>query len=155
MEPVFRPAKYRDISALCMGLENAFVPLLKKFYPGGYYAYFIASTWVKDKIDKEFVYVCQLGNEVVGGIIILKNPDEKNLKLHSVYVDESYRRSGLASFIISRAEQAHGSGVLWRLETLKNLTQNTALYEKLGYEMYSAPKDTGNGLTIVYYQKRL
>lgn len=149
----FRNAKYRDITALCGGIEKAFVPLLKELYPNGYYAYFTGPQWIKDKIDNEFVYVYELEGKIVGAMIIIKAPDEKNLKLHTIYTDEAHRRGGLATIMIKKAEELHGKGVSWKLETLRSLQGNTALYEKMGYEMHGEPKVKENGVTIVYYRK--
>jgi len=155
MKLIFRAAEYSDITTICAGLHCSFVPLLKRLYPGGYYAYFTQPSWVREKIDKEFVYVCVLDDMIVGGLIILKNPDKKNLKLHTVYVDGPYRRAGFATFMINKAEEIHGPDVLWKLETLEELSGNIALYEKLGYKPDSPPKITENGLEIVYYSKRV
>jgi hypothetical protein len=155
LEPVFRPAGNGDINSLCAGLERAFVPLLEKYYKSGYYAYFTNPSWVRDKIGKGFVYVCELNLEVVGGIIILKAPDETSLKLHTVYVDEAHRRKGLAAFLIKNAEAALSGAKVMKLETLSDLEGNIKLYEKLGYRSYGEPKVTENNLAIVYYMKNL
>jgi|GEM_PF-4383857 len=150
----FRSAKYRDIEAICAGLTGAFVPMLKSLYPRGYYAYFTNHTWVKDKIDNEFVYVYVLEGTVIGAMIIIKNPDEKNLKIHTIYVEEAYRRQGFAKAMMEKAEELHGEGVGWSLETLESLKGNVELYEKMGYKRYGEPKVLENGHKVVYYGKR-
>jgi len=155
MEPLFRPAAYADVNDICHGLERSFIPLLDSYYKNGYYPYFANRKWIEDKIDNEFVYVCQIEETVCGAIILCKEPDRLNLKLHTVYVDEPYRRKGLAAFLILNAEAVHSDARYWQLETLADLKGNIALYEKLGYEQYGEPKAVTEKVTIVYYRKHM
>ena len=153
MEPLFRPAEIKDINGLRHGLERSFIPLLDKYYKNGYYPYFANHKWIGEKIENEFVYVCQMGDILCGAIILCKDPDSYHLKIHTIYVDEAFRRKGLATFLILNAEAVHSDALYWHLETMADLSGNISLYEKLGYKKYSAPKIVNDKITIVYYRK--
>ena len=155
MNPLFRPAEIEDINDICHGLERAFIPLLDSYYKNGYYPYFANRKWIEEKIENEFVYICQLEEKLCGAIILCKEPDRYHLKLHTVYIEEPFRRKGLATFLILNAEAVHSDAASWQLETLADLAGNIALYEKLGYERYSMPKVVNDKVTVVYYRKTI
>ena len=153
MEALFRLAEIKDINDICHGLERSFIPLLEGYYKNGYYPYFANRKWIGEKIENEFVYVCQIDDELCGAIILCKEPDAYHLKIHTIYVDEAFRRKGLATFLILNTEAVHSDAIYWHLETLADLTGNIALYEKLGYKRYSEPKVVNDKVTVVYYRK--
>lgn len=144
-----------DANKIKHGLEFSFIPMMDRYYKNGYYPYFANLKWITDKIENEYVYVCEHKGEIIGGIILCKNPDASRLKLHTVYVDISLRNQGIGAFIIESAEKLHPNVMEWKLETLMDLRNNRHLYEKLGYVQEGIPKIVNERVTIVYYVKQV
>lgn len=104
-------------------------------------------------IRQRFVWVLDVQN-VVGGVLVVI-PHDTHLLLENVAVAPEFQGRGLGRLLIETAEQmAMRLGVPEvRLYTNVAMTENIALYQKLGYE--ETHRAQHGGYTRVFFRKTL
>jgi GNAT superfamily N-acetyltransferase len=105
------------------------------------------------RIAEARVHVLESGGVIQGLIVLL--PEKDALLLDNVAVDPACQGSGLGRKLLAFAEQAAraaGHGVI-RLYTNEAMTENIALYARLGYA--ETHRGEEKGLRRVYMEKRL
>ena len=104
-------------------------------------------------IQQRQVMVAENGGNVVG-ILVLGKMDE-GFKLINIAVDPSFQRQGVGKALLQFAEaEARRLGhetIL--LSTNEKMTENQALYSKIGYVEYD--RRVENGYSRVYMRKKL
>lgn len=93
--------------------------------------------------------------EIVGLVVI--GPDEEGFVIDNVAVDPASRGTGVGRLLLERAEQAaadagYDSIYLYTHETM---TENIALYTRIGYVEYDRRPVPDDESEIVYMRKRL
>jgi len=99
------------------------------------------------------VHVAEADGRIVG-VLVLDVTDEGFL-LENIAVDPSIKGTGVGKRLLELAEaearrQGHASLYLY---THEKMTENQALYARIGYEEYA--RRTENGLARVFMRKRL
>lgn len=144
-------ASTEDAQAIWCGQREAFLPLLERYRDGDADPANEKLESIKDAIEQEYFYVILADGEFAGALMIEKNPDEKRLKLHTVYVKPALQSRGIAGRAIDIAEKLHAP-VEWTLNTPADLEGNRHLYEKKGYYLRGCLK-INERLTLAYYSK--
>ncbi|HEX4027847.1 MAG TPA: GNAT family N-acetyltransferase [Rhizomicrobium sp.] len=105
------------------------------------------------RIAETRVHVLESGGIIQGLIVLL--PQKDALLLDNVAVDPACQGSGLGRRLLAFAEQAAraaGHGVI-RLHTNEAMTENIALYTRLGYA--ETHRGEEKGLRRVYMEKQI
>lgn len=105
------------------------------------------------EISENQVYIVEDAGEVIGVLILCET--EEGFLLDVVAVDPDWRGHGLGKFLLKFAEleakwQGHKSIYLF---THEMMTENQALYKKIGYKEYDRRLETG--LARIYMRKWL
>ena len=89
-------------------------------------------------------YLCLCNGNIVGGLGVIKNDfhDRKDLypNICAVYVEESYRKRGIAGKLLNLAVEdlrSHG------LTPVYLVTDHTGFYERYGWEFYTLAQGDG------------
>lgn len=107
----------------------------------------------EERIAKGRVFVLEDGGQLVG-IIVLEQGDD-HLLVENVAVDPARQGEGIGRALLAFAEEtARSAGLsVLRLYTNAAMTENLALYPRLGYE--EVDRRTDNGFERVFFVKRL
>lgn len=119
-------------------------------------------------INNQTLYVYEENNKVIAFICITKDYDneyesvlqstkEDAYIMHRLGVDKSYRSSGIASILMSYAEELAQKDNVYLMKTdteVNNLKMNR-LFTKLGYKKVSNLTWSDNDGLFNYYEKRL
>lgn len=104
-------------------------------------------------IQQRQVFVAESSGDLVG-ILVLGLTDE-GFRLINVAVEPSFQKQGVGKILLQRAETE-----AWRLghktiylSTNEKMTENQALYSKIGYVEYD--RRTESGYSRVYMRKQL
>ena len=100
------------------------------------------------------VTVAELDGEVAGLAVV--GPDEEGFVLDNVAVDPAYEGTGVGRALLEHAESAArdaGFDSIY-LYTHELMTENQALYARIGYEEY-ARRELAKGATVVFMRKDL
>lgn len=132
----------------------------------------------KSLLEKYQDYDMSPGNESIEGIIrrynqdfttywIIKN-DEKTVggvrvitggscdyRISPIFILPSEQGKGIAQKIFRLLEEFYQDSKLWMLDTILEEEANCYLYEKLGYKKTGKLEKVKEGMTIVYYEKRI
>ena len=92
-------------------------------------------------------------NEVLGLIVLIEEPD--HLLVENVAVAPGHQGQGIGRALLAFAETVAAEANLstLRLYTNAAMTENLALYPRLGYT--ETARRTGNGFERVFFSKRL
>jgi ribosomal protein S18 acetylase RimI-like enzyme len=88
-----------------------------------------------DEIAQHQVWVAEIGKDIVGGLVMI--PMEGFMQLANVAVHPNHRGIGLGRALIALAEREaleHGYRQL-HLTTHRDMPENIALYERLGWQL--------------------
>jgi ribosomal protein S18 acetylase RimI-like enzyme len=104
-------------------------------------------------IQKRQVFVAERSNDLVG-ILVLGLTDE-GFRLINVAVEPSFQKQGIGKMLLQLAEaEARRQGYeTIHLSTNEKMTENQALYSKIGYVEYD--RRTESGYSRVYMRKPL
>lgn len=157
---MIRKAKLSDISQI-MGVARACTRDMidRKIYQWND-AYPSRSVFEKD-VDRNELYVIEIGKTVVGAIVISSLMDEEykavrwltengpNVYIHRLCVHPKYQGQGLAGRMMAYAEKRATEGGLAsvRLDTFSQNKANQRFYEKRGYQKLEDiffPKQSGH-----------
>ncbi len=107
------------------------------------------SEGIADDIAQNVVFVATTENKVIGGIVLILQPD--HLMLANIAVDPSAEGNGIARALIETAEQVAQSNSLSeiRLSTHVKMPENISLYEHLGWHQ------TGKSGNKVHMSRKL
>lgn len=101
-------------------------------------------------------YVAMEGDEIVGGLGVIENDyhPRKDLtpNVCAVYVEEAYRRRGLAGRML---ERACGDMARQGIGTLYLLTDHTSFYERYGWEFFCMVTGDGEEEPSRMYRHRM
>lgn len=105
-----------------------------------------------EKVDKGYVFVVE-DPGIVGLIVLIDEPD--HLLIENVAVDPSRQGEGLGGALLAHAEaHAREAGIqALRLYTHAKMTENLALYARLGYREDERRSEAG--FERVFLSKRL
>jgi len=139
-----RPAQARDADALIKCIDAAYA-----IYNDRIKDLPAVSEGVADDINDYRVWVAELDQSVVGGLILI--PHEKYAVIANVAVDPRSSGLGLGRGLIERAEaECRKLGLLeLRLSTHVGIPENVRLYEHLGW------KESGRSGNKVHMVKQL
>jgi N-acetylglutamate synthase-like GNAT family acetyltransferase len=107
-----------------------------------------------DVVNRLDVTVAERGGELAG-LLVLDRDDEEGFLIDNVAVHPAHQGTGVGRALLQRAEaEARGAGFdSLYLYTHELMTENLALYARIGYEEY---KRVAHGdANIVYMRKRL
>jgi ribosomal protein S18 acetylase RimI-like enzyme len=107
----------------------------------------------RDEIDRGQVWVGTEGERVVGLIVLVETPD--HLLIENVAVDPAHQGEGVGRALLSFAEDsARKAGLdIIRLYTHEKMSENLALYARIGYREFER-QDKG-GFDLVFLRKDL
>jgi ribosomal protein S18 acetylase RimI-like enzyme len=107
----------------------------------------------EERIVRELVSVADEGGEIVGVIVLIPEPD--HVVVENVAVAPERRGEGIGRALLAFAEEgAREAGTpTLRLFTHAKMTENLALYPRLGYEQTERRTDTG--FERVFFVKHL
>jgi ribosomal protein S18 acetylase RimI-like enzyme len=97
----------------------------------------------RGEVDRGRVWVAAEGETVVGLIVLVESPD--HLLVENVAVDPARQGEGVGRALLSFAEdsaRAAGLGTI-RLYTHEKMSENLALYARLGYREFERRSETG------------
>jgi len=123
-----RRATPADAASLTTCIDNAY-----SVYAGKGIDLPDVSEGIAEEIQKNLVWVAVLGQQIVGGLVLIARED--NAVLVNVAVDPSATGSGLGRALIDRAEQEARTQGLGRicLTTHVKIPENVRLYRHLGW----------------------
>lgn len=132
--------------------------LMHKIYPPAYShfwkdnaAWYVNSQYSKENLLKELsnknadYYFILFKNEIIGNLRIIWNKnlsnlsEEKQVKLHRLYLHPKTHGKGIGTIIISWLEEKateKGSKIIW-LDAMDSQPQAFQFYKKLGYKYHS------------------
>lgn len=99
----------------------------------------------RSAIDREQVWVAAEGETMAGLIVLVENPD--HLLIENVAVDPASQGEGIGRMLMSFAEdsaRAAGLDVIC-LYTHEKMSENLALYARLGYREFERRRETAFG----------
>lgn len=105
------------------------------------------------KVAQGLVSVAEAGGEIVGLIVLAQEPD--HLLVENVAVAPEHQRQGIGRALLAFAETVAGEAgtPTLRLYTHAAMTENLALYPRLGYVETHRRND--DGFERVFLEKRL
>lgn len=108
-----------------------------------------------EKLREGHVFVADEGGEVVGLIVLLTATAQNHLLIENVAVDPEHQGKGIGRSLMAYAETYAAERRIpeLRLYTNAAMTENLALYLRLGYR--EDDRRTENGLKRVFLSKRL
>lgn len=104
-------------------------------------------------VHERNVLVAEDGGKIVA--VLVSGPVRRGFLVDNVAVHPAFQGRGVGRTLLSRAEdeaKRAGHRVIW-LYTHARMTENRALYERLGYSEFS--RRTEHGFPRVYMRKRL
>jgi ribosomal protein S18 acetylase RimI-like enzyme len=106
-----------------------------------------------ERVARGYVFVAEEAGGVVGLIVLVPAPD--HLLVENVAVDPDWQGQGIGRALLAFAEVAGRDAefATLRLYTNAAMTENLALYPRLGYEEVDRRID--NGFERVFFAKRL
>lgn len=101
-------------------------------------------------------YVVMDGEEIIAGIGVIENDfhERKDLSPNvcAVYVEESYRRQGIAGKMLGFVCDEFAAG---GIDTLYLVTDHTAFYERYGWEFLCMVKDCSEEMARMYIHRHI
>ena len=97
-----------------------------------------------------YIMNCYKENELIKGFIIANRLYENN-EILLVYVDEKYRKKGIASKLINSLDNKKGNNIL--LEVSVENKPAICLYKKLGFDTIDIRKKYYNGVDAYIMKK--
>lgn len=144
-----RRADLADLSRVCEVVDRAYGVYVERIgmRPGPMDADYRA------QIDRGLVWVAAEGKTVLGLIVLVANPD--HLLIENVAVDPAHQGAGVGRALLGFAEDtAREVGLdAIRLYTHEKMSENLALYARLGYSEFER-RDKG-GFALVFLSKDL
>lgn len=147
--PRIRRADLADLSAVSEIVDRAYGVYVERIgmRPGPMEADYRA------EIDRELVWVAAEEETVLGLIVLVENPD--HLLIENVAVDPARQGEGVGRALLGFAEDSAREAGLdaIRLYTHEKMSENLALYARLGYREFER-QDKG-GFDLVFLEKNL
>lgn len=144
-----RPADQRDVDALAALVHDAYVHYVERIgrEPGP------MTKDYRDVIDERQVTVAEDEDGIAGVVVV--GPSDDGFLIDNVAVQPSKQGTGIGRKLLERAEeQARAAGYdSIYLYTNEEMTENQALYKRLGYVEYD--RRARLGLTRVFLRKPL
>lgn len=105
----------------------------------------------QDSTDNLFI----MADDVKIGVVRIEKLSEEIHRISPVFILPQYQNKGYAQMAMAEIESVYPQVKEWHLDTIKQEAKLCHLYEKCGYVATGKEEDIKDGMTIVYYQKRL
>lgn len=99
-------------------------------------------------------WIIKNNDVMVGGVRIIAGED-KVYRISPIFILPSEQGKGIAQETFRLIEEYYKDSSLWKLDTILEERANCYLYEKLGYKRTGKQEKIKDGMTIVYYEKRI
>lgn len=144
-----RPAGAADVTAVDELVQRAYVHYIPRIglRPGP------MDDDYGEQVAQGHVSVAIEDDEIVGLIVLVKEPDHQLVE--NVAVAPERQSQGIGRALLAHAETVAGEAgtPCLRLYTHVKMTENQALYARLGYE--ETHRQQGDGFERVFFEKRL
>lgn len=92
--------------------------------------------------------------KTVGGVRVITGVNN-SYRISPIFILTSEQGKGIAQETFKLLEEFYKDSRLWMLDTILEEKGNCYLYEKLGYKKTGKFEKIKEGMTIVYYEKRI
>lgn len=112
---------------------------------------------IKRRYDQPFTdyLLIKYNNELIGAVRIIKNEREKVARISPIFIVPKYQGMGLSQKSFDLIEDKYDWVSLFKLDTILEEEKLCYLYEKLGYKKTGEFSKIKEGMTIVYYEKKM
>ncbi|MDF2884008.1 MAG: acetyltransferase [Clostridiaceae bacterium] len=149
-------AKFQDLQLLYDMQIESFKPLLEKYKdydmsPGNE---------TIEQIIRKYNQVCttywliKRHNKTVGGVRVVSKGNGC-YRVSPIFILPLEQGKGIAQETFMLLEEFYQDSTKWELDTILEEKGNCYLYEKLGYRKTGKVELIKDGMTIVYYEKRI
>lgn len=92
--------------------------------------------------------------KTVGGVRVITG-SKGRYRISPIFILPSEQGKGIAQEVFRLLEGFYQDSKLWELDTILEEEGNCYLYEKLGYEKTGRLEKIKDGMTIIYYEKKI
>jgi len=100
-------------------------------------------------------YLFIMADDVKIGVVRIVKLSEEIHRISPIFILPEFQNKGYAQMAMAEIESVYSDVREWHLDTIKQEIKLCHLYEKCGYFATGKEEDIKDGMTIVYYQKRL
>lgn len=100
-------------------------------------------------------YLFIMADDVKIGVVRIVKLSEEIHRISPIFILPEFQNKGYAQMAMAEIESVYSDAREWHLDTIKQEIKLCHLYEKCGYVATGKEEDIKDGMTIVYYQKRL
>lgn len=100
-------------------------------------------------------YLFIMADDVKIGVVRIVKLSEEIHRISPIFILPEFQNKGYAQMAMAEIESRYSDVKEWHLDTIKQEAKLCHLYEKCGYVATGKEEDIKDGMTIVYYQKRL
>lgn len=155
MEIELKQATESDIPAIYQMQKSSFKELLAK------YKDYDTNPGAEDihKITEKFnqsntCYLLIINDHTICGAIRIVT-EKYAYRVSPVFIIPEYQNNGIAQTVFKIIESKFTVNKDWILSTIKEENKNCYLYEKIGYHKTGREEVIKNGMTLVYYEKKV
>lgn len=104
--------------------------------------------------DMTTYWLIKADEKIVGGVRVITGENDR-YRISPIFILPSEQGKGIAQETFRLLERFYENSKLWMLDTILEEEGNCYLYEKIGYKETGRLEKIKNGMTIVYYEKRI
>lgn len=156
MRAVLTKAVFSDCGQIRKMQVSAFAELLEKYRDYETNPASESLERIQNKFSQSFTdyYFIMLGNTKIGVMRVVRLSDIV-CRISPMFILPEYQNNGYAQYALSAVEKLYPNVNEWQLDTIKEESKLCYLYEKCGYIPTGKEEVIKDGMTIVYYSKKV
>lgn len=156
MEICLNKAVFSDCKQIHKMQASAFAQLLEKYCDYETNPASESLEKIQNKFNQSFTdyYFIMLDETKIGVVRVVRISDTI-CRISPMLILPEYQNNGYAQRALSAVEKLYPNAKEWKLDTIKEESKLCHLYEKCGYIPTGKEEILKDGMTIVYYNKRV
>lgn len=111
---------------------------------------------IQNKFNQSFTdYYFIMREDTKVGVMRVVKLSEVIFRISPIFILPEYENNGFAQKALSAVEKLYPDAIEWHLDTIKEESKLCYLYEKCGYKRTGKEEKIKDGMTVVYYIKRV
>lgn len=149
-------AVFSDCEQIHKMQVSAFTKLLEKYHDYETNPASEPLEKIQNKFNQSFTdYFFIMREDTKVGVMRVVKLSEKIFRISPIFILPEYENNGFAQKALSAVEKLYTDAFEWHLDTIKEESKLCHLYEKCGYKRTGKEEKIKDGMTIVYYIKRV
>lgn len=156
MEIFLNKAVFSDCGQIHKMQVSAFTELLEKYRDYETNPASESLEKIQNKFNQSFTdyYFIMLDETKIGVVRVVRLSDSI-CRISPMFILPEYRNNGYAQQALSAVEKLYPNVNEWKLDTIKEESKLCYLYEKCGYIPTGKEEIIKDGMTIIYYRKKV